>query len=73
MAAITWVPQSFTGSAQSEPCTDVGYKADERTTNLRVGDATILAVYTRTFDAVFVPYNGPDVPLQFEPEDYPVR
>lgn len=42
-------------------------------TGLQLGSGMILDAYVRVFDQLFVPYNGPDEPLTFEPEDYPIR
>jgi hypothetical protein len=42
-------------------------------TRLSLNGSIILDAYVRVFDRLFVPYNGPDEPPTFEPEDYPVR
>jgi hypothetical protein len=33
----------------------------------------LLRLYARRFDQSFAPYDGPDEPARFEPEDFPVR
>lgn len=48
-------------------------KVDVTSTGLSPNGSIILDAYVRVFDRLFVPYNGPDEPPTFEPEDYPVR
>lgn len=42
-------------------------------TGLQPVGRMLLHAYARSFDQLFIPYNGPDEPPGFEPEDYPVR
>ena len=42
------------------------------TTGFVLSGHALLATYVHTFDQVFIPYNGPDEPLGFEPEDLPI-
>ncbi len=50
-----------------------GPKSSVASTGFRPSSGAILRAYVGSFDQVFIPYNGPDEPLGFEPEDYPVR
>lgn len=33
----------------------------------------LVTAYVRAFDRLFIPYNGPDEPPGFEPENYPLH
>ncbi len=58
-----------------DPATRVAEKpkADYTAIGIQLTGRALLDTYARTFDQIFVAYNGPDEPPKFEPEDYPVQ